>query len=145
MNLISLKKHLLVLMVILVLVAVRFLRAEYFYDPLESFFRSDFKNQLQFPLLDFLELLKSYSFTYFLNSFLSIIIIYRYFPKKDILKFLVVLFGLFYVALLVIFILSFVFVSDDFLVFYYIRRFVLNPLLLILILPAYFYNSYIKS
>ena len=145
MNLISFKKHLLASMIILLLVSVRYLRVEYFYDPLELFFKSDFKNQLQFPFLDFLELFKSYSLIFFLNSFLSIMIIYTYFPKKDVLKFLIVLFGLFYITLLMIFVISFVFVSDDFLVFYYIRRFVLNPLLLILILPAYFYNSYMKS
>lgn len=126
------------------LVLIRVFEDQLFYDPFLSFFKQDFQNK---PLPDFngLQLFFGLLFRYLWNTLLSLVIIYSLFNQFKLVKFLAVLFVVLFLVLIAVG-CSLLFFSDqpDYLVLFYIRRFIIQPLFLILFIPALYYQQITK-
>lgn len=111
-----------------------------FYDPLQEYFKNDYLYG-EFP--DFLvgKLLVSSSLRYFMNTVISLGVLWILFKKRDLvfsIKFYTIAFfvliGMFSALLLNKF-------QIGYLLPFYIRRFLIHPLFLFLLIPAFFYQK----
>ncbi len=125
------------------LVLIRTFEDLLFYDPLLEFFKIDYKT-LPLPKMDMLGLLTGVVFRFFMNTVISLAILCLVFKDKEIIKLSSILYGFLFVFLFTAF--SFiVFTSegtDSHLVLFYVRRFLIQPLFLLLLLPAFYFQKY---
>lgn len=135
------KSFLLILFVIVAFALLRFFQEHIFYDPLISFFKSNYQNE-SYPSLMVSKFYFSTSFRFIINSFLSLLVIYAIFKNREILKFISVLYIFFGIILLILLVweLHFSTTKSPFFLFY-IRRFLIQPLFLLLFIPALFFQS----
>lgn len=133
------KRIVFILMLLFALVSIRFFETKLFYDPFLSFFKSDFQNK-PLPEYDSFKLYLNLFFRYFLNSIISLGIIYILFRSKSILKLSFWLYLLFFIILIVLFFIETTFFKD-YLLLFYTRRFLIQPLFLILFIPAFYYQK----
>lgn len=126
---------------LLLLVAVRAFEGQLFYDPFLIYFEGDY---IESPLPEFdgLQLFFGLSFRFFLNTILSLGIIYAVFKDKGMISFASILYLILFVILIAAFfcILHF-FKNQENLLLFYVRRFLIQPLFLILFLPAFYYQK----
>jgi len=122
------------------LVAVRAFESQLFYDPFLVYFEGDYI-KLPLPEFDGLQLFFGLSFRFFLNTMLSLGIIYALFKDKGMILFVSILYLILFVGLILAFfcILHF-FKNQENLLLFYVRRFLIQPLFLILFLPAFYYQ-----
>jgi exosortase F-associated protein len=124
------------------LVLVRFYEHELFSDPLLEFYSSEF-SYAQAPEFDVMQVLGSTSWRYLLNSIISIAIIGIVFPYRKTALFSMVFYALAYLILTLLF---WFFISDmereNFLTIFYIRRFLIQPIFAMVLLPAFYYQKY---
>ena len=132
-------KYILLFVLFLLLVLIRVFENELFYDPYLLFFKSDYLH-MDFPRREILKLALFTSLRYLLNSVISLGILYLFFKDKSIIKFSAYVYLLAFVVLLVIF-LYFVINprQEDYYLFFNFRRFLIQPLFLLLLLPAFYY------
>jgi len=134
-------RYLLVIILIFCLILVRKFETEIFYDPFLAYFQGDFYN-VQFPEYDLKKVVLNISFRYFLNSMISLGIIWCLFWNTKYLKFsAIVLLGLL-IVLLPVYIY---FIKNEFHlgenIGFYVRRFLIQPMLLLILIPAFFYQQ----
>lgn len=129
------------LVLIGLLILIRAFENELFYDPYLNFFKNDYL-YLDHPPRDVLKLTWFTSLRYILNSSISIGIIFLIFYDRDIVQFSVLVYAVSFVILLLVF-LYFVInpKQADYYILFNIRRFLIQPLLLLLLLPAFYYNK----
>ena len=133
-------KILVAILIVLCFAIIRTFENKLFYDPFLVYFELDFKN-LPLPQTDGLKLFCSLLFRFILNSVLSLILIYTLFQDRDMLKFSIFLYGVFAVILFaVFFIILKCFPEWNWLLFY-VRRFIIQPLFVILFIPAFYYQQ----
>ncbi|MCT8340561.1 exosortase F system-associated protein [Flavobacteriaceae bacterium TK19130] len=124
------------------LVTVRYFQNTLFYDPLLEFFNSEYVAS-QLPELEFGKLVSSLLFRYVLNMFLSLGVIWVVFRSKEVLRLSILV----YVAFLILFggIFTFLLLQyqpGQYLPLFYVRRLLIQPILLLLLIPAfYFYRK----
>lgn len=127
------------LILVLCLALIRAFETKLFYDPFISFFKDEFQNKT-LPEFDSLKLYLNLIFRYFLNSFISILILYILFENKQLIKLSVLLYtGLFIVLLFLFFVI--INYSNNYLLLFYCRRFIIQPIFLILFIPAFYYQK----
>ncbi|MDG5492775.1 exosortase F system-associated protein [Psychroserpens sp. SPM9] len=121
------------------LVLIRVFEDELFYDPYILFFKSDYLH-MDFPNREIMKLTLFTSLRYFLNTVISLGIIYVFFQDRSIVKFSTVIYGIAYV-ILILFFLYFVIKprQEDYYLFFNFRRFLIQPIFLLLLLPAFYY------
>ena len=134
----------LVLVLIIPLVLVRAYEDVLFYDPFLAYFKSNYHN-LPLPKINNLQLFLGIFFRYFLNTIVSLGIIYAVFKDKEAIQFTSIVYVLFFIILVVAFfiVLSY-FGEANVMTLFYIRRFLIQPLFLLLFLPAFYYQKQIK-
>jgi len=123
------------------LASVRIFESQLFYDPFLDFFRSEYTN---LPLPDFnrMYLFGSLFFRYFLNTIISLAIIYVVFRDLELVKFASFLYLLFFIGLIITFFIVLAYFGDDNnLTIFYIRRFIIQPIFVVLFLPAFYYQD----
>lgn len=122
------------------LILIRVYENELFYDPYLVFFQNDFL-YIDSPRREVLKLVSFTTLRYVLNSVISLGILYVFFKDKGIIKFSIVVFVLAYVVLLSIY-LYFVINprQEDYYLFFNVRRFLIQPIILLLLLPAFYYH-----
>ncbi|WP_304141819.1 exosortase F system-associated protein [Mesoflavibacter zeaxanthinifaciens] len=122
------------------LALVRFCENELFYDPYLVFFQNDYL-YLDSPRREVAKLVASTTLRYVINTVISLGILYLFFKDKSVVKFSVIVYAISYVILISLF-LYFVLnpKQEDYYVFFNIRRFLIQPLILLLLLPAYYYQ-----
>ena len=132
-------KYSLLALLIILLVLVRAFEDALFYDPYLTFFENDYL-YIDSPRREAAKLVFFTSLRFAINTLISLVFLYVVFRDKEIIKFSVIIYGLAYVVLLVPF-LYFVInpKQGDYYLFFNIRRFLIQPLLLILLLPAFYY------
>lgn len=130
-----------VFLLVLLLACVRLFEKYMFYDPFLEFFRGEFQNA-QLPLYNTVRLFLGLLFRYFLNSGLSVAIIYIVFKDVQLAKVVSMLYAVFLVVLIAVFfgILNFS-EKPDYMVLFYVRRFLIQPIFLVLFLPAFYYQK----
>ena len=129
----------LIAVVFVVLMAVRFYES-FFYDPLLSYFKSDYLHQ-SMPELLFGKLLFHLFLRYTINTLLSLLIIWIAFRKKSFIKFSLYFYTIAFLLLIVTFwlILQTHF-ENSYLFGFYVRRFLIQPIFILLLLPAFYYQ-----
>ena len=137
------KKLLLTAPFLLALVLVRVFENDMFYDPFIKYFHSSaYHTQGNFPEFSWLKHLFSIAFRYSINTILSLIIIFLLFRDKQTLSFSAVLFLIQFLLLIIVYSIM---LGNEFawgyLSAFYVRRFLLQPILLILLVPALFYQK----
>lgn len=121
------------------LVLIRYFEHKLFYDPLIHFFYSDYLNG-GVPNFETTRLLLNVIFRYFLNSLISLGIIYIAFFDRNIFKFSVILYSLlFFICFPAFMFLVFTIENENFLALFYVRRFLIHPVFIIILLPAFYY------
>jgi exosortase F-associated protein len=134
-------KVVLVIALVLLLALVRAFENALFYDPFSDYFKNDYLN-LPFPEFVGVELFFGMTFRYFLNALISLAIIYVLFKDVKLTQFASVLYVVFFIILVSIFFLLITFSDQhhNFLLFY-VRRFLIQPLFLLLFVPAFYYQK----
>ena len=131
----------LALLFVVALVLIRAYEDSLFYDPFLDYFKGDYYN-LPIPKIDNLQLIFGFFFRYFLNTSLSLAIIYVLFKDIDAVKFASVLYFIFFVMLLAAF--FFILLNNgetNKMGLFYVRRFLIQPIFLLLFLPAFYYQK----
>jgi exosortase F-associated protein len=131
--------------IVLLLVAIRTFEDVFFYDPFLHYFQQEYAH-LPFPQINSVKLFLSLGFRFYLNSILSVALLYLLFNDKRFTKFTLLL----YLILGSILMISFFFVLHFFgeeskMTLFYIRRFIIQPLFVILFIPAFYYQTRIKK
>ena len=126
---------------ILLLVLIRYFENSLFYDPYLQFFESDYL-YIDSPRRETLKLTLFTTLRYVLNTAISIGILYVVFRDKNVVKFSVLLYSIAYLILLILF-LYFVInpKQEDYYLFFNVRRFLIQPLFVIILLPAFYYHK----
>lgn len=134
------KKYIGLLFLIGLLVVVRVFENQLFYDPYLTFFKNDYL-YIDSPRREVFKLMLSTTFRYLINTLISLAILYVFFKDWTIVKFSALVYAFSYVVLSVLFLY---FVTnpkqEDYVIFFNIRRFLIQPLLLLLLLPAFYYH-----
>ena len=123
------------------LILIRLYETQLFYDPFLVYFKNDYLN-LPFPEYDTFLLLLNLILRYFFNTFFSLAIIFLLFKDFQLTKFAAFLYFFFFIILIFLFfgILSFFDEQSNFLLFY-VRRFLIQPLFLVLFIPAFYFQK----
>ncbi len=126
---------------ILLLIALRAFEEQLFYDPFLAYFKNDYLN-LPFPEYQTISLLGSMILRYLLNSALSLGFIHSFFQDKTLLRMTAVLYAVLGILLLLTMfgLLTFSDSSNNFVLFY-VRRLIIQPLFLLLFLPAFYFQK----
>lgn len=132
---------LMIIVLFFALVLVRGFSQAIFYDPFILYFKNDY---LHLPIPEFSgsKLLLNLAFRYGINSIVSLIIIYVAFQNRSFLKFSVK----FYLIAFIVLIITFFIIlkgelANGYLFAFYIRRFIIHPLFVLLLLPAFYYKQ----
>jgi exosortase F-associated protein len=129
---------------VLCLAAVRGLEDKLFYDPFLDYFKSDF-TRLPLPAIDTLTLSVHLFLRYSINTVLSLGIIYAIYKNRDLVIFASVLYAMFFVILILLFYSIIAFDGDDKMVLFYVRRFLIQPLFLLLFIPAFYFQEKVSK
>jgi len=134
-------KYILVFVLILLLASIRYFEDFLFYDPYLQFFENDYL-YIDSPRREALKLTLFTTLRYVLNTIISLGILYVVFKDKSIIKFAALIYVFAYVFLLAAF-LYFVInpKQEEYYLFFNIRRFLIQPLILVVLLPAFYYNK----
>ena len=124
---------------VVLLAAVRLFENDLFYDPLIQFFKSDYLLD-KIPNVNMAKLMINLSIRFGINTLLSLGIIYLAFRDRSIVSFSVLLYGILYVGCVSAFIFLMLNMErEHYLALFYIRRFLIHPLFLLILLPAFYY------
>jgi exosortase F-associated protein len=130
-----------VFIALLLIICVRLFEDKLFYDPFLEFFKSDYQNK-SLPDFDGFKLIFYLFLRYFVNTLLSIIVIYLLFLNKMHVKIASILYVFLFVLLVVIFsYLLFLSTQPNYLLLFYVRRFLIQPLLLLLLITAFYFQK----
>ena len=126
-------------LLILALILVRMFEDALFYDPFLKYYRLD--TNLPFPEYNGIGLFFGLLFRYGLNTGISLGIIYTIFDDLELTKFA----GFLYAVIFIVLIVSFFIILQGYgqklrLELFYLRRFLIQPIFLLLFLPAFYFQ-----
>ncbi|MFN0728906.1 exosortase F system-associated membrane protein [Polaribacter gochangensis] len=132
-------KYISIIILIALFFLIRAFENDLFYDPLITYFENDYLYS-SMPEVNTWKLVVDLLFRYTLNSLITLCIIYIAFDKKRFVKFA----GFFLMLAFIILIVAFVFLlkgefRQGYLLPFYVRRFLIHPLFLLLLFPAFYY------
>ncbi len=131
---------LLIILGIFGLIGVRMVEESLFYDPFLSYFHAADKNA-QFPDFEWSKLIINYIFRFLLNLALSALIVHFIFKNKEYTMQAVVLMLLVFAITFPIYLYCIHTKFEiGYLFSFYMRRFVIQPLILLLIIPLFYYR-----
>ena len=140
----SKKNFAIVGVLIIALILVRAFESKLFYDPFLEFFHGESQNK-PLPEYDSFKLFFGLFFRYLINSVITVFVIYLLFKDDSIVKLSSFLLLVFFVVLIVALFLILNFSTQpDYLFLFYIRRFLIQPLFLILFVPAFYYQRKVQ-
>lgn len=133
------------LFLILLLVLLRTFESTIFYDPFLSYYKSEFAHS-PLPKFNVIKLFFSLGMRFYFNSLISLFLLYVIFKDTKIVKFSALL----YMILGSILMISFMFVlaffgEENKMTLFYIRRFIIQPIFILLFIPAFYYQRQIKK
>ena len=132
-------------LLLLALLLIRIFESTLFYDPYILFFKSDFITK-DAPSIAISKLLLSATFRYVLNGLISISVLYVLFKSKAVLRFSLMIFGVALILLLPIYgWLAHDLTQESHMAFFYVRRFVIQPVFLLLLVPAFYYQQILRK
>lgn len=131
--------YILLLLLFVLLILIRVYEDELFYDPYLSFFKSDYL-QMDSPNREVLKLTLYTTLRYVLNSLISLGIIFLFFRDRSVVRFSAFIYVIAYVVLLAFFLYFVIHPrQEDYYLFFNFRRFLIQPIFLLLLVPAFYY------
>ncbi len=125
---------------IICLILVRMFEDLLFYDPFLTYFNESFRQELV-PDFNGIRLFFNHLFRFFLNTGISLWLLWLLFKNLQFIKIAGFLYLILFVILLPVY---FVLISSDLethtLITFYIRRFLIQPILVFILIPAFFYQ-----
>ena len=134
--------RILIIGVLVVLLALVRVFEEYlFYDPINEFYRSGLYMLDQLPQYKLPDLLLNLSFRFWLNSIISLLILFTAFLDKNIVKFAAILVLAFFVVGVAAYAYLLLNLDRGYVMsLFYVRRFLIHPVFILILLPAFFYH-----
>jgi exosortase F-associated protein len=132
------------LFLILLLVLIRAFEETLFYDPFLEYFKTEYAHKA-FPQINIIKLFFSLGIRFYLNSMISLSLLYVIFRDKQIIKFTAFLFMVLGSVLMISFIFTLTFFAEEKMILFYIRRFLIQPIFILLFIPAFYYQKQIKK
>jgi len=134
-------KIILLLFLTFLLLLIRHFEDLLFYDPLLSFFKHEYSS-CTIPELNSIKLFANVALRYLMNTMISLAILWVLFKDMDIIKLSAIL----YILLFAILIIVFVFLlnyseAKSFLPLFYVRRFLIQPIFLLILVPAFYFQK----
>ena len=134
-------KIILLLFLTFLLVLIRHFEDLLFYDPLISFFEHDYSS-CAIPQLNSIKLFANVALRYLMNTMISLVILWILFEDMGIIKLSAIL----YVILFIILAIGFFFLfnyseTKSFLPLFYVRRFLIQPIFLLILVPAFYFQK----
>lgn len=130
-----------ILCLFFLLILVRAFEDRLFYDPFIDYFKNDYLYD-PIPVFSGSKLLLNLLFRYGLNTIISLLIIYVAFQNKGFLVFSAKFYAFAFVLLsITFFIILKGELAHGYLFAFYIRRFIIHPLFVLLLLPAFYYKQ----
>jgi exosortase F-associated protein len=121
------------------LILIRVFEDELFYDPYLTFFQNDYL-YIDSPRREILKLTAFTSLRYVLNTLISLGILYVVFKDKSIIKFSTLLYTFSFLVLILIYLYFVVNPKQEhYYLFFNMRRFLIQPIILMVLLPAFYY------
>ncbi len=134
-------KYILLFLLFSLLILIRVFEDELFYDPYLMFFQNDYL-YIDSPRREVLKVTLFTTLRYVLNSVISLGILYVIFKDKSIIKFSAIIFALAFVILIAIYLYFVVNPrQEDYYLFFNVRRFIIQPIILMVLLPAFYYHK----
>src|SRR5690606_14167322 len=123
------------------LILVRLFEADSFYDPLLTFFKQDYLYG-KVPDVEFEKLMLHTGYRFWMNTLISLAILYVAFRDKDVIKFSLILYVLAFVLLFswMSLLVANASPESNYNILFYVRRFLIQPLFVLLLLPAFYYH-----
>jgi exosortase F-associated protein len=130
-----------VLLFVLSFVLIRVYEDRLFYDPFLNYFKSDF-NSLPLPAYNPFHLFIGLLFRYGLNMVLSLGLIFTLFKDVEMFKFASFLYAFFFMVLIFSFYAVIYFYGErNNMMLFYVRRFLIQPIFILLFIPAFYYQK----
>jgi exosortase F-associated protein len=87
------------------------------------------------------------AFRFLLNTIISLTILYVVFQEKGIVKFSVFVYALAFLILFpwMVWLIANASPESNYNILFYVRRFLIQPIILLLLLPAFYYHKYKHS
>ncbi len=126
------------------LALVRLFESELFYDPLLAYFKSSYM-QMNLPEMNYQMLFANISFRYFINTVLSLALLYAIFRDKGMIKFTAVLYFVFFIVLISILLFALSYENTDKMLIFYVRRFLIQPIFILLFIPGFLFQEYVNK
>jgi exosortase F-associated protein len=134
-------KFLLISLLILGLILIRFFEDVLFYDPYLSFFENDYL-YIDSPRREVAKLVAFTILRFILNTVISLTLLFLIFKDRSIIKFSVIIYGIAFVFFMMCYLYFVIHPrQEDYYLFFNVRRFLIQPLILILLLPAFYYHK----
>ncbi|PHR69682.1 MAG: exosortase F system-associated protein [Lutibacter sp.] len=131
----------LIVTLFLLLILIRSFASATFYDPFIEYFKNDYLTSV-FPVFVMSKLFTNLFFRYLLNTLISLAIIYLFFQKKQLIIFSIKFYLIAFIILSVLyFILLKTSFSSGYLLAFYVRRMLIHPIFLLILLPAFYYQK----
>jgi len=127
------------------LICIRLFEDQLFYDPFLAYFKSEYTHA-KLPQFNVFKLFFSLGIRFYLNSVISLFLLHVIFKDTKIVKFSMLL----YMVLGSVLMISFIFVLTFFgeenkMTLFYLRRFLIQPIFIMLFIPAFYYQKQVKK
>ena len=121
-------------------VLIRAFENQLFYDPFLEYFKRE-KTSI-YPNYESVKLYFNLFLRYFLNTLISISILYVIFKDLNLFKFLIILYILFFIILIIGFYICLNYLENDQkTILFYIRRFIIQPIFILLFIPGFYFQN----
>ena len=131
--------YILLFILFTLLVLVRVFEKDLFYDPYLTFFQNNYL-YMDSPRREVFKLILNTTFRYFVNTILSLGILYLFFKDLSIIKFSFIIYVIVFIVLIGLYIYFVINQRQEgYYMFFNIRRFLIQPIFLLLLLPAFYY------
>jgi exosortase F-associated protein len=145
-------KSIIVVFLVSILVLIRGFEEALFYDPLMPFFKS-IQSYDSLPKFETLKLLVNVVIRFLLNTSVSLLVLWVLFQNIDVIKLSGFLFSVLFIVLFIVFCYLLVSKSvplgsmeevsepDNFMGLFYVRRFLIQPIFLLILIPAFYFQN----
>lgn len=138
-------KYSLVVLLVFGLILIRKFEDFLFYDPFLMFFKGDFLHA-EFPSYNLGKVSLNIGFRYALNSIISLGIIQLLFENKQKTLFTALVLLAFFIILLPLYLYMIKIqfsIGEN--IGFYIRRFLIQPMIVLILIPAFYYQQYLNK
>ncbi len=130
-----------IIVLVTLLLLIRAFENQLFYDPFLLYFKGNYQ-KAPLPKFNSGLLFLGILFRYFLNTIVSLGILYFLFKDREMISFALLLYVLLFLILIAAFFaVLYFFNSDENLLLFYVRRFLIQPLFVILFIPAFYFQK----